>query len=92
MAGRSWLVAGLVLAVLGSALAVIYMRHESRQLFVELSALQEAGHELDVEWARLQIEEGTLTADGRIERIARERLDMVPVSEESRVVVRIDGE
>ncbi len=92
MAGRSWLVAGLVLAVLGSALAVIYMRHESRQLFVELSALQEAGHELDVEWARLQIEEGTLTADGRIERIARERLDMVPVSEESRVMVRIDGE
>ena len=66
----------LVLAVLGSAVAVVAQRHESRQLF---SALQRAEVERDearVEWSRLQLEQAWLAEAGRIERRARDALGM----------------
>ena len=79
----------LVVAVMGSALGVVYSKHLSREAFSELSRQQELGHELDVEWARLRLEEGALTADGRVERIARERLGMTPLTSSSTVVIEI---
>lgn len=66
----------LLLALLATAIALAAMRHESRQLFV---ALQEAEAERDrirIEWSRLQLEQAWLADSGRIERQAREQLDM----------------
>jgi cell division protein FtsL len=66
----------LTAAVLVSAIGVVVLRHESRQLFV---ALQEAESERDaarVEWSRLQLEQAWLGDAGRVERQAREQLDM----------------
>lgn len=66
----------LMAALLSSALGVVVLRHESRQLF---SALQEAETERDrisVEWSRLQLEQAWLAEAGRIEREARDQLDM----------------
>lgn len=72
-----WLLfATLLVAVLGSAMGVVALRHESRQLF---SALQEAGNERDqanAEWSRLQLEQAWLAEAGRVEREARDQLDM----------------
>ena len=67
----------LGVAVMVSALAVVYSRHESRKLFVELQVLQEERDEMNVDWGRLQLEQSTWTTHGRVADTARERLDMV---------------
>lgn len=81
-------VAVLVLAVMGSALGVVYSRHESRKLFVELRRLQVIRDDMNIEWGRLQLEEGAWTAHGRIETIARARLEMHMPRQEDVVIVR----
>lgn len=83
------LLAGLLaFAVLVSALGVVYGEHQSRRLFVELQALQETRDRLNVEWGRLQLEQSTWATHGRIEKLARDRLDMVIPSPDSVVIVR----
>lgn len=70
------LLSGLVLAVVLSAVAVVYSKHQSRKLFVELQALYQQIDELDIEWGRLQLEQSTWSSHGRIEGIARKKLNM----------------
>ena len=71
------LILGLLLVVvIGSALGVIYSRHESRKLFVELQQLNKQVDELNIEWGRLQLEQSAWSAHGRIERIAGNKLNM----------------
>lgn len=71
----------LLVMVVSSAVAVVYARHESRKQFVELQQLSRERDELDIEWGRLQLEQGAWSAHGRIERIAREKLNMrLPVA------------
>ena len=77
----------LTLAVLGSAVATIYARHEARRQFIELQELVDARDELNIDWGRLQIEHSTLAAHGRIEALARERLEMrLPAPDEVLIV------
>ncbi len=66
----------LSIAILVSALAVIYAQHQSRKFFVELQVLEKVSDEIDVEWGRLQLEQGAWTTHGRVEQIARNKLDM----------------
>ena len=80
--------AGLGLAVLVSALAVVYVEHRARTAFVELQDLREVRDELDVEWGRLQLEQSTWATHGRIEQVARERLNMYIPSPDEVVIVR----
>ena len=68
--------------VVMSALGVVYSRFESRQLFIELQILKKQQEELVVEWDRLQLEEGTVSTNGMIEKTAREELNMqLPIYE-----------
>ncbi|HSH26716.1 MAG TPA: cell division protein FtsL [Wenzhouxiangella sp.] len=76
----------LTAAVLVSAIGVVVLRHESRQLFV---ALQQADARRDaerVEWSRLQLEQAWLGDAGRVESQAREKLGMQP-PEDVRILV-----
>ena len=66
----------LVVANVVSALAVVYARHEHRQLFVQVSALEKARDELNIEFGRLQLEQATWAESNRIDQIARDRLGM----------------
>lgn len=66
----------LTLAVVASAIGVVYARHRHRQAFIELSALERARDELNIEFGRLQLEQATWAETGRIEQVARERLRM----------------
>lgn len=70
------LVAGLALGVIGSALAVVYAKHQSRQLFAVVQDLQAERARQEVEWGRLQLEQSTQATHTRIERVARQRLNM----------------
>ncbi|VAW61121.1 Cell division protein FtsL [hydrothermal vent metagenome] len=70
------LIAILILAVMGSSVAVIYSKHQTRKLFVTLQKLHKQTDELNVEWGQLQLEQGAWSSHGRIEKIARKKLNM----------------
>lgn len=85
---RAGLVFGLGLAVMVSALAVVYAKFQSRILFAELQGLSEAQDKMDVEWGQLQLEQSTWSTHGRIEEQARQRLGMVLPKPERIVVIK----
>ena len=67
----------LFVVVLATAIAVVYSKHKTRKLFVELQQLNKEVVSLNTEWGRLQLEQSAWSDHGRIEQIARERLGMV---------------
>ena len=66
----------LLACTIASAIGVVFMRHRHRQLFVELSRLEHARDELNIEFGRLQLEQATLAQATRVDQEARERLGM----------------
>ena len=66
----------LLLAAVASALGVVWTRHESRVLFVELSRLQSQKDDLGVEYGRLELEQATYAEPSRIDADARGKLGM----------------
>ena len=60
-----------------SAIALIYTKHESRKLFVELESLTHERDELNIEWGQLQIEQSTWAQHARIEQVANDELLLV---------------
>jgi cell division protein FtsL len=72
-----------------SAIALVYTKHESRKLFVELEALTHERDGLNIEWGQLQIEQSTWAQHARIERVATEDLALVrPEASEIFVIER----
>jgi cell division protein FtsL len=75
---------GLLLA---SAIAVVWSRHETRNLFVELQTLSAERDALDIEWGQLKLEQSAWATHGRVEQTARVDLEMViPRPAEVRIV------
>ena len=77
--GRQPFLLTIVVAVVCvmSAIALIYAKHESRKLFVELEVLTTERDELNIEWGQLQIEQSTWATHALIERVATEELSLV---------------
>lgn len=72
-----------------SAMALVYTRHESRVLFIELEQLTTMRDELNIEWGQLQIEQSTWATHARIERLAAEELSLSrPVATDIFVIER----
>jgi cell division protein FtsL len=69
-------VALLLAFVLGSALTVIYVKHESRVLFSELRNVQRKQDQEIIVWGRLQLQNSTLAAHSNVESRARKKLKM----------------
>ncbi len=71
------IVFGLLLAaVIGSAIALVYARHQSRSLFFAIERLHSARDELNIEWGQLQLEQSTWADANRIEQVATRDLSM----------------
>ena len=85
---RYLLIAVLVVAIVASALTVVRDRHEHRQAFVELSRLDRARDELNIEFGRLQLEQATWAESNRVDQVARTRLGMSFPRTEDTVVLR----
>ena len=64
----------LLVAIVGSGIAVAYERYRHRQLFVELEALKTQRDDLNIEWGQLMLEQATWATPTRVELIARQRL------------------
>ena len=85
--GNIIMVAFLGLAVVLSATGVVYAKYSSRVNFAELESIRTKRDAVDVEWGRLQLEQSTWATHGRVEKIARERLNMrIPSVEEVKVI------
>ncbi|MCP3688478.1 MAG: cell division protein FtsL [Gammaproteobacteria bacterium] len=66
----------LLAMVLGSALTVIYVKHESRSLFAELRQVQKNQDHEVIQWSRLQLQNSTLATHSNVESQARKTLEM----------------
>ncbi len=78
----------VVVADVLSAIGIVFARHEHRQLFIELTRLEKARDELNIEFGRLQLEQATWAESNRIDQVARTRLGMVFPETRDIVVVR----
>jgi cell division protein FtsL len=77
----------LWLAVLGSAMQVIYARHKARDLFVHLEKLNGERDSLEIEWGRLQLEQSYWSSHAFVERVANAKLQMnLPQARDVRIV------
>ena len=70
------IVLALLVALVASALGVVWTRHENRVLFVSLTALQNERDNLNIEYGRLELEQATHAEPRRIDEEARQKLDM----------------
>ena len=70
----------LLLAVMASALYLVHVQYESRQLFTELDRAVNESRHLATDQQRLQVEKRAQATPQRIETLAREQLAMKPSS------------
>ena len=90
MSGRAALALAvplLWLAVLLSAAGAIYCEHRSRELFIQLEALNGRRDNLQIEWGQLQLEQSAWSSHAFVERVASTRLHMGMPAPQSIVVV-----
>jgi cell division protein FtsL len=70
----------LVLAVVASALYLVGVQYESRRVYTELDKSRADARRLETEYGRLQVEKREQATSARVERLAREKLQMRQVT------------
>lgn len=73
---RMWLVCALLVALVVSAVSLVALKHQGRQMFIELERQSRRFDELQFEWSRLQIELAWMGETMAIESRARDSLGM----------------
>ena len=66
----------LLAIAVACALSAVNANHRARKLFIDLEREQARMRQLDVEWGQLQLEQSTWANHARIEKNAREKLQM----------------
>lgn len=78
----------LSIMILISALAVVYITHQSRQLIAQQERLLIERDQLDIEWRNQILEENSLAEHSRVEQLAETELEMKRPSASSEIVVQ----
>ncbi len=84
----NWLLPLLWLALVLSALSVIYVSHLCRQLYNELSKLEQEANALQVEWGRYLLEQSSWASLSRVEQLAESQLQMRVPEPDEIIIVR----
>jgi len=79
----------VILAVLISAMLVVYSKYSNRLLFVKLESLVAQRDQMNIEWGQLQLEQSTWATNSRIEKIATEKLHMRNVEYKNTVIIKL---
>jgi cell division protein FtsL len=66
----------LAFSVVASAVYLVSVQYESRRVFTELDKARAEAKRLETEFERLQVEKRAQATPGRVEKIAREKLQM----------------
>lgn len=77
MIRRVVIITVLVLVNLVSAVAVVKVKHMTRELQHDVQLLRVEQDKLNIKWAQLQLEEATLANYDRVRHVARTRFDMI---------------
>ncbi len=70
----------LLVAVMASALYLVRVQYDSRRLYAEIERAQNEFRKLEVEHERLQVEKRAQATPARVEKLAREQLQMRPAT------------
>ncbi|MET3393785.1 MULTISPECIES: cell division protein FtsL [unclassified Variovorax] len=81
----------LLLAVIATALYLVHTQYLSRQLYTELDRAQQDARRLETERDRLQVEKRAQATPLRVEKLAKEQLQMRTTSPAITQYVRPDG-
>lgn len=82
----------LLFLVIVCALGVVTSQHKARKIFVELQNEKDRAQQMDVEWGKLQLEQSTLVTPARVEKLARQQMQMhMPQSEQIRYIRESDA-
>ncbi|MCH8531324.1 MAG: cell division protein FtsL [Saccharospirillum sp.] len=73
---QGWLALVLALMVLATAFGVVLMTYQTRVQFAQLEALRQQSQLLEERWGKLLLEESAFSSPSRVERIARDELNM----------------
>ena len=70
----------LLVTVIASALYLVQVQYDSRHLYTEIERAQTEYRKLGIENERLQVEKREQATSARVERLAREQLQMRPAT------------
>ncbi|MEO1881340.1 MAG: cell division protein FtsL [Methylococcales bacterium] len=82
------LLAGLFALLLITALLVIDKKYESRTLFIEMQKQEKMLDNYEIEWGKLQLELTMLTAENRVERVAKKKLGLIMPTRKSTIYLK----
>ena len=72
----------LLILLLVCALSLVAAQQRARKLFISLDRAQIQEYKLNQDWLRLEYEQRNLSKSARIRDVARNQLQMVPISPE----------
>ena len=75
-------------AVLLSALGVVYTTNVERMALSQLESAEQQGHQLQMQWGQLLLEQASLATPSRVEQLASEKLHMVLPTNKQTFVLR----
>lgn len=78
-------------AIVATGIGIVLARHEARQLFAELEALNREQDRLEIDWGRLRLEQSTYATHPRIEQVARDDLGLALPAQQQIIVVAEQG-
>ena len=78
----------MIVAVIVSAVGVVYSKHLGRIEFVALQQLEHRRDQLNEEWGRLLLEQSTWANQARVEQQSRLRLQMLVPTAKMTVVIK----
>lgn len=78
----------MIIAVVMSAVGVVYSKHLGRIEFVALQKLEQKRDQLNEGWGRLLLEQSTWANPARVEQQSRLRLQMMVPSPDMTVVIK----
>lgn len=85
---KEWAV---IAAILLSALAVVGVRNNDRNLFARWSAIEARNEHLNIQWSQLLLEQGAYAAHARVGQIARQQLQMSMPSSSQVITIYTGG-
>ncbi len=77
----------LGIAIIATGVGIVLAKHDARQLFAELEALNREHDRLEIDWGRLRLEQSAYATHPRIEQLARDNLGLAAPEQQSIVVV-----
>ena len=78
----------LLVMVLLSALAVVYVTNLHRLTFSQLELVEQHKNDLDMQWGQLLLEQASLATPSRVQQMAAEKLKMVLPDSKQIVILR----